>query len=283
MQNLLVIGNGFDLNLGLPTSYKDFTNSPEYHPILRSRNIMGVELHNRCQTCKWIDIENELKMYSREYPIPEKLEEHFDELKECLKNYLASIDVGRMNKQALAYQMVKGLISTDFLILDFNYTDTTKRILQDLGVVQSQIDARLKKVHGTIAHDNIIFGVEDSADIDLENHIFLKKSSALNFQGIELTDYLAEQTNLHIFGHSLGETDRTYFQSYFDKALSYQPTSKNAPMGKVVLYHYGIKGWHSLIKQIDAMTGQQNNVYRNKVKLHLVDSSKPPSALNKVA
>lgn len=62
---VLVIGNGFDLDLGLKTSYKDFWNSPycpkDYPaPIISHLN---EKWSNGLDAVKWYDLENELLNY----------------------------------------------------------------------------------------------------------------------------------------------------------------------------------------------------------------------------
>ncbi|MFR8357317.1 MAG: AbiH family protein [Parabacteroides sp.] len=70
------------------------------------------------------------------------------------------------------------------------------------------------KVHGSIENKNIIFGVEDKANIKKE-HIFLKKSYNINFTPIDISNYLEISDSIIFFGHSLGETDHTYFRDFF--------------------------------------------------------------------
>lgn len=55
-QSALIIGNGFDLSLGLSTSYMDFVNSDEFQILLNMQNQLAIylkvnaELHNKKQT-----------------------------------------------------------------------------------------------------------------------------------------------------------------------------------------------------------------------------------------
>ena len=70
---VLVIGNGFDLDLGLPTSYKDFIHSPFFYEFLENANILRYHrisidegnifkyLQRQLNLNNWIDIEAELK------------------------------------------------------------------------------------------------------------------------------------------------------------------------------------------------------------------------------
>lgn len=43
-QSALIIGNGFDLSLGLSTSYMDFVNSDEFQILLNMQNQLAIYL-----------------------------------------------------------------------------------------------------------------------------------------------------------------------------------------------------------------------------------------------
>jgi len=63
-ESALIIGNGFDLSLGLSTSYMDFVNSDEFQVLLDMQNQLAIYLKANAELQNWIDIENELKLYS---------------------------------------------------------------------------------------------------------------------------------------------------------------------------------------------------------------------------
>ena len=69
-QLALIIGNGFDLDLGLPSKYSDFMDSPEWRNILSGvrSSYHGEELnhsliwylHKGARDLNWFDIEEEI-------------------------------------------------------------------------------------------------------------------------------------------------------------------------------------------------------------------------------
>ena len=61
-QSALIIGNGFDLSLGLSTSYMDFVNSDEFQILLNMQNQLAIYLKVNAELQNWIDIENELNL-----------------------------------------------------------------------------------------------------------------------------------------------------------------------------------------------------------------------------
>lgn len=272
--NLIVIGNGFDLNLDLRTSYSDFISSCAFKSLLKGNNHIAEDLIKSISSGNWIDIEKHLKLFSSETNFPDSVEEHFVAVKDALITYLKTIDIKAMNKQSEAYKLLSSHLS-DSLVLDFNYTGAAKEIMRECGMHENEISQRLIQVHGSIEKGDIIFGVEDSADIYVEKHIFLKKSAHPNFNGFDITAYIQSHTVLHIFGHSLGETDRTYFQPYFDQALNYKPQSKHDIKSKINLYYFGTQSWNNLMVEINSMTNNKINVYRKNVDLIPIDTYKP--------
>lgn len=58
---LLILGNGFDLNLGRKTRYSDFANS-EFWPKDLKSNLFGY-LNSKKDIEKWFDLEGELANY----------------------------------------------------------------------------------------------------------------------------------------------------------------------------------------------------------------------------
>ena len=59
--HIAIIGNGFDLNLGLKTSYTNFVNGNEFKSLLNTDNFLADYLSNKHDLQNWIDVENELK------------------------------------------------------------------------------------------------------------------------------------------------------------------------------------------------------------------------------
>ncbi len=71
---IIIIGNGFDLSLGLKTSYKDFIVSDYFNSLLEKHNTLAIYLYKKQEINNWVDIEKELTEYSKK-------------LYDCLKDY----------------------------------------------------------------------------------------------------------------------------------------------------------------------------------------------------
>ena len=120
-QSALIIGNGFDLSLGLSTSYMDFVNSDEFQILLNMQNQLAIYLKVNAELQNWIDIENELKLYSKNEDNA-KFKTEYEALCKQLVVYINNIDYSSINKNSKAYEVLTNLSSTkNNIILDFNY------------------------------------------------------------------------------------------------------------------------------------------------------------------
>jgi hypothetical protein len=251
--DILIIGNGFDLNLGLKTSYNDFIKSSFFSGLVADNNSLARYLQSKQTLQNWIDIEIELKKFSldfhNEFP-NNNFEQEYYSLSNALMKYISKIDYNSININSSAYELIDNIKQEDFLILDFNYTRSIQTILNQLGVKSINIGERLIKVHGSAEQNYIIFGVEDEADIN-PNHIFLKKGYNKNFKSINLNHYFSNVIRTYIFGHSLGETDHMYFKSYF-QGLSIERPIKE--MNKIYLFYYGEECYKQIHIQLDNLT-----------------------------
>lgn len=267
---VLIIGNGFDLNLGLKTSYSDFIESSEFKALLNVDNLLAKHLIGVHTLQNWIDIENELKRFSKSFP--SKNQNLFDEFKKlslALTNYLKNIKIPDLNKDSQAFRLLKAIESTTTLIIDFNYTASVSSIGNYLEIFNEHSAIQHIKIHGALKSNDIIFGVEDKSDL-LPNHIFLKKSVNESFKPINFSNAISRCTNFVIFGHSLGETDHMYFEDYFKKSsvISERNIEQN-----IVVYHYGEESYYDIYAQIDKLTSsritklkQQNTIRFNDTK-----------------
>lgn len=259
---VLIIGNGFDKSLGLNTGYSDFIQDETFKSLLKINNKFAKYLLEKKELNNWIDIELELSIYTSRYPKSNnEFEKEFDQLSSQLQIFLKNIDIRKKNKKSKAYKLIEEIISFKTLIIDFNYTDSISNILKELKYDNNLIQHI--KVHGTLKDDNIIFGVDDKADL-IPKYIFLKKSVHKNYSAINFSKFLSESDSIGIFGHSLGETDHMYFSDFFSKTI----LEKSSMSGKnICIYHHGEKGRQELHSQLDKLTRksiakfkQQNNV-----------------------
>lgn len=267
--DVLIIGNGFDLNLGLKTGYRDFLNSKHFADLIDNENRLCVYLRDRQLLKHWIDIENELKEYARNSKRSELIyfQKEFGSLSYALMQYLNSVRYDKIDTEALAYSLLKELRNKTVLIIDFNYTKTVDILMEQLGVSGSDFH-KVHKIHGSLELGQIIFGVEDEADVS-DEHIFLLKACNKHYSGVDIGEKLKAASNVHFFGHSLGETDHFYFKSFFSALTTVGGQRRN-----ITFYYYGDEGWACLHRQLRTLTGKRLSPLKQLNDFEAIDCSK---------
>ena len=267
-QYVLVIGNGFDLDLGLPTRYSDFIKSSCLDELCKKDNYLANHLREVHDVKNWIDVEEELKNYSNTTNNPKTFLRDYKALCISLLTYLRTIKYDSLNIESQAYKLI-GIIlkAKDVLIIDFNYTSTLQNLIKifvnDPTIEQQNFEHI--KIHGGIEEGDIIFGVEDNARIKKE-HIFLKKSANKIFKPINFNLALEKCDRLVFFGHSLGATDHMYFKDYFTNAIAYQVTPRiGLAKQNIILFHYEEENYYRLMSELDTLT------YNNLKKLRQIN------------
>lgn len=273
MSHVLIIGNGFDLNLGLKTSYKDFIDSEFFTRNLEDSSLPLFKHLEDVNKTNWIDIEKELVNYSKSEVETYAFLFEYKRLCEELKSYIKSIELNNVDKSSHAYRLLENIKGEQFLILNFNYTDSVEVILNSLGVPQYKIDEAIIHVHGSVKQNDIIFGVDDDARINNE-HSFLRKTSSSLYDGKRVMQALNDFECLSIFGHSLGESDHMYFKCFNDLAYGLQKFNRQT-QETVNIYHYDEIAKYQLLSQIYKLSGNQvGRLKDNLASFNEIDVSK---------
>lgn len=200
-----VIGNGFDLNQGLPTSYAHFyeyylqliPKNGEPDSINRFRELLIEKLKNE-PTEDWADLEKTLGKLTTEFDKVEDYVEAYIDVYTHLKEYLNMVykhsEVQKFDNQEKTIfsdlcqpwlhltpadrQRLESIIPIreDYRvsIINFNYTDTLYRI-SDLSAKEGNAFTRsqnstafydgCKHIHHTLVGDDIILGVDNAGQI----------------------------------------------------------------------------------------------------------------------
>ena len=167
---LLIVGNGFDLNMGLKTSYKDFLTSFNINDI---QNKLVYELLLRHKT-NWVDIEQELENcalhgltnieqqnvlkpnYNSELSKFEK--DDYIQLKISLKSYLKKQEEKEIPNFTTknSYNLLSKLLrrkDIKLTILNFNYTKTIESLI---SVIENEM-SNLQKYNLDSVTNEIIY------------------------------------------------------------------------------------------------------------------------------
>lgn len=222
---LLILGNGFDLDLGLHTTYSDFWNSKKWREEKNycPERYLVSSLEQYRITHNWFDLESGLLEGAQR--LKKRLTSSFDNsdykksfrmLADQLKEYVSDQQAHfNPNPNSVAKQILEAISYAEdsIYIYSFNYTDI-KTICDRLGVMGRP---NIFHVHGSLKpNDDIILGIEleDISNIP-DNLTFLIKSNNPYYQNNHLLRDLENTDNVIFFGHSINGMDFPYFKDYF--------------------------------------------------------------------
>ena len=232
MSNTIVIlGNGFDLDLNWKTSYKDFLTSDKFSIMGKPRYVMKYtnELFQRMGD-NWYDLEG----FMREC-VEKATEEELDILnyfwnvcRNKIYDYLTPKDekqrqIFKTNTNSCAYLFLQKI--SDAKVFSFNYT---------LPYVLTHLpEHEIVYMHGALEHGLSWSGIKLGIDLHVKNKLAWtdKLKPYLKAYGSDKKDELimaAKKANsIIIFGHSLGITDSDYFEPIFSSIIDGSLSKKN--------------------------------------------------------
>ena len=230
MENgLLILGNGFDLDMGLHTRYSDFWESDGWNKAKWScpEKYLVTSLEKYRITHHWFDLESGLldgatrllKTLSTNYDGTD-YHASFQILINELRKYIeGQQEHFTPNNDSVAAQIL-GAINSKLLfrcIYTFNYTDIAKMSerfhVSELPPVHY--------VHGSLQpNDQIILGVEVEDFASIPSPLtFLVKSNSPYYHYTNLLNDLEMAEDVVFFGHSINGMDFPYFKDYFKRLL----------------------------------------------------------------
>lgn len=276
MGTVLVIGNGFDLNLGLRTSYSDFFDSKSFkedsgktkwiQSFMSEPNLFGLPtefvsvfdyLRAYRNLTNWCDIEGALGRLITFFPNKEHsgfmiTEDSFKQLHSCFCDYLNKYvlnDSFNLNTNSVAFALANTLVNKSNLsILNFNYTPSLERI-------SPSFEGKVKYIHGNVKDNSIIFGVEDELNVP-KKYSFLLKTFSTNYRGHSIQNQLLNANHIIIFGHSLAKADYHYFKGLFMR----QTNPKDAmPQQRISIFTKDEKSMRDVLWQIRTMNENRSD------------------------
>lgn len=230
---LLVLGNGFDLDLGLKTSYYDFANTSDFWPKC-SDSALGRFMNKQKeeQGRNWGGVETALEEYATQ-PIEVGMFEHdikaFKVLVESLRLYLHRILRGKprqyppyfnskitFDTESLAYYLCDYLLRDRKVneIITFNYTDINeylKQIAEEEGLPFEEIPRTFlhREDDGLMA-----LGISSDAKLWDRRYDFLKKSHQIIQKPI--LRKLFDADTIIFYGLSFSRSDHSYLKQFFN-------------------------------------------------------------------
>lgn len=241
MYKLFILGNGFDLNLNLPTSYKHFyryysSQSSESEAIKKLKeHIIQYEDQN------WSDLEVGLGKYTQQIDNIEELEGIYIDINTKLDRFLQRIESiqkfsDKFKEKVLAdlngperyltpaekadysgFQSVNS-IHSGLHIVTFNYTHTFEKVVK----------ADILHIHKETGRNGVILGVDNPSQImnekirsseDCLNLMVKPKSNQEigNLEGEAFKYRISNAEFIYLFGVSLGATDQTWWNMIGNK------------------------------------------------------------------
>ena len=263
-KKILVIGNGFDIDVGLRTKYSDFAHSP-YWPFSRHVGLYTLPyfLNARSNIDRWFDLEVALETFATSPKfIPSTLENekllvvNYSMLCESFMDYLKNEeDCSCLNKDSLAAKVLRSVIKNGFYesIYTFNYTD--------LVSIANKLDITLNRnvihIHGAVADRSIIVGFNEDVDVD-HKLMFMYKTFNKNYMSNSLRHDLLDAQEIVIFGHSLGRIDYSYFRDLFISLVT--DSRDKANKRKVTIFTFNDESRLDIMKQLRNMNHKQTEL-----------------------
>lgn len=239
-----LIGNGFDLNLGLKTSYKDFL---KYYKKIPTDNeiIQQFKKDLDKQIYNWSDLELSLGKYMEKFnkdqvdDIIVLLDDIQDNLSEYMKMQSDSIHFAPRDLTQFKFdicEIQEYLNDSDkneiityrqgfndkvaINVILFNYTNTFEKL-------SASVPADIQHIHGTTSN-NMLLGVNDDSQIlneSIRNNQTLISSfvkPAMNgiigkYRQSACQKYIDEAYIICIFGMSIGKTDKIWWEAIVNK------------------------------------------------------------------
>lgn len=270
---LLIIGNGFDIDLGLNTGYKDFVTSAYFESCLH-KNALFDYIYSSFEDNdkKWIDVENVLLKYAKDR-LSEKGDraiQDFQDLRKALTLYLENIDLkSRLNSNSIAAKLLR-IVSkrSSFDILSFNYTNL-KNIASVLEINES---INYIHVHGSLENKSIIVGFQDDVDV-LPSKYFMIKSHSPYYRSCNVRERLEKAREIIFFGHSLGSTDYHYFSDFFKKQSGL--SSEKVENKKIRIFTFDEKSRLEILSQLREMNERRVNYLYDLNDFRILKTSSP--------
>ena len=263
MNNLLIIGNGFDLDLGLPTKYSDFIKSEHFQKYNKREYKLFNHISRAYLNKKWIDIENELKIFALndkgKDDLKNKTNDEFEKLRTSLCDYLSDLRYDHLNKDSSACILITSTINNYLFnkLYTYNYTDLEK-ILSILDIKEGfNSKIKIEYVHGKADDKSIILGFEDSAEVK-DEYLFMIKSFSRHFRSHNIQYDMINADEVIFFGHSLGSTDYHYFERFFRNQSNEQIKMEESK--KITIFTYDNESRLEILAQLRNMNEKKTNL-----------------------
>lgn len=224
---LVILGNGFDLDLGWKTSYRDFYTA-KYQNFT---NLTGMSyINNMIRGDYWFDLEGYIRdcILSLSKDDIEVINCFWQICRDFIFDYLSNPryegTIYTTNKEGCAYAFLRKLKNAS--IVSFNYTDPfTKNGLEYINMIHMHGNLKEGVYKTKIGVDSLI---RERCELSKVERISCIIKANSNCEKLELlfTEFKRAK-NIIIYGHSLGITDSDYFKPFFKSIIANRISDKN--------------------------------------------------------
>lgn len=239
LKAVLVIGNGFDVDLGLETKYSDFAKSKEWETAYnenagKSKCYSLLKyLNDRKETDKWFDIEQDLLEYAHvktkdfwHHDIKTDISEYkivCDTLGKYLENHINAQSRNIADKRAI--KLLRGFHSDNTAMKTYSFNFTS---LEHISKVAELLHFKSPcYMHGNVKDNTQILGIDTKSFGDImPEYSFLIKSNNSHYQSTDIESDMMRAKEVIIYGHSLNMIDSVYFDDYLRELSSGKDNSR---------------------------------------------------------
>lgn len=226
MKHIYVIGNGFDIDLGWRTSYKDFYDTKlegwrDHFPL--GGDCLPFYLLDHAGE-NWYDMERTIYEYclmksqgDLDKDLMDKDYNDYLAIKGQLERFVKERSDVPVNDKSKAYEILKSYVErsshTDLPpdmrpeLISFNYTPLSRVAKQ----INPKADFKYTPIHGTIEKNSCIFGFHNDNQIK-GRYRDMQKSMDDNYSPGRITPLLMDAKSITFFGLSMGYIDAVYFR-----------------------------------------------------------------------
>lgn len=232
MKHIYIIGNGFDIDLGWRTSYKDFYESISKRWITLFRpgeDCLYAYLFDHAGE-NWYDLERTIYDYcllkskgDLDEDIMNRDYRDYESIKRLLERFVNERSSTPVNENSKAYEILRSYVEksshTDLPsdmrpeLISFNYTPLDKVAKQ----INPKADFRYIPIHGTIEKNSCIFGFHNDPQIK-GAYRDMQKLMDDNYDPGRITPLLMDAKSITFFGLSMGFIDAVYFRDVLKAA-----------------------------------------------------------------
>ena len=231
-ETVIVIGNGFDLNLGWNTSYESFYNAHKGWKLHSTNEDDLFQFVIQKTPGNWFDFERTLHEYALHrtekpflkdviYKINKDIQD-YKTFKKELAHFIKEGSKSPVNKDSYAFRLLEAYVGArnnrtsnlffPIKLFSYNYTP----LLKVLADIDSNFKVGYTPVHGMVENNSIIFGFHDDPEISKE-YRFLQKSMDENYKSSNIVTESLQAKTIIFFGLSLGYIDGVYFKNLFEQ------------------------------------------------------------------